>query len=352
MIKVLREIDKNGKYVSRDGILYSIRFVKNDETLKSYEEENTLEIEDLDSYNKIFDIWNIRPITKEEEMLEIYKSNPLYSSEYEYYDKDGNLIFYSSVPKDCSSRYRNNTYIKSGDIRCEVIRGVSMFYDCKELLEININDSPLLSTSSNMFRNCLKLKKITISKTESLSDASNMFNGCSSLTEVSLGDLSSLSNGSSMFYGCSSLSQISLGNLSLLSNGDSMFRACSSLSQISLGDLSSLSNGFGMFAGCLKIIDIILNNLNNLENGQSMFEGCENLIDLTITNLDSLTNGQYMFYNCKNLSLESCQMIANLLPDRSGDTSGTEYPLGVQHVANWNDELTQFCTNKGWTVYE
>lgn len=232
MIKVLREIDKNGKYVSRDGILYSIRFVKNDETLKSYEEENTLEIEDLNSYGKIFDIWNIRPITKEEETLEIYKSNPLYSFEYEYYDKDGNLIFYSSVPKDCYHRYYNNTYIKSGDIRCEVISGISMFCDC------------------------------------------------------------------------SNLTQISLGDLSLLSNGNNMFRSCT------------------------------------------------NLTDLTITNLDSLTNGQNMFNNCKNLSLESCQMIANLLPDRSGDTSGTEYPLGVQNVANWNDELTQICTNKGWTVYE
>lgn len=376
MIKVLREIDKNGKYVSRDGILYSIRFVKNDETLKSYEEENALEIEDLNFYGKIFDIWNIRPITKEEETLEIYKSNPLYSSEYEYYDKDGNLIFYSSVPKDCYHRYNKNTYIKSGDIRCEVTSGISMFYDCinliklnfidlssltsgysmfrgclslnkiyynnlksltdgrdmfydcKELLEIDINDSPLLSTSSNMFRNCLKLKKITISKTESLSGASDMFSGCSSLTEISLGDLSSLTNGVNMFYSCSSLIELTLNGLQKLNIATYMFRICTKLHKLTLG------------------------NVNLLTNGAYMFQYCSNLTDLTITNLDSLTNGQYMFYECRNLSLESCQMIANLLPDRSGDTSGTEYPLGVQNVANWNDELTQICTNKGWTVYE
>lgn len=232
MIKVLREIDKNGKYVSRDEILYSIRFVKNDETLKSYEEENTLEIEDLDSYDKIFDIWNIRPITKEEETLEIYKSNPLYSSEYEYYDEDGNLIFYSSVPKNCSNKYKNNTYIKSGDIRCEITVG------------------------------------------------NGMFDGCTNLTHINLGDLPLVESLYETFYKCT------------------------------------------------------------------------NLTDLTITNLDSLTNAQNMFYSCFNLSLESCQMIANLLPDRSGDTSGTEYPLGVQFVRNWNEELTQICTNKGWTVYE
>lgn len=328
MIKVLREIDKNGKYVSRDGILYSIRFVKNDETLKSYEEENTLEIEDLNSYGKIFDIWNIRPITKEEETLEIYKSNPLYSSEYEYYDKDGNLIFYSSTPKNCYYRYNKNAYIKSGDIRCEVTNGINMFHDCINLIKLNFIDL------------------------SSLSNGSSMFSGCSSLTEISLGNLESLNEGNNMFRSCVSLTNVTLGDLIKLTNGNSMFYSCSSLIELALNGLQKLNIATYMFQRCSKLQKLTLGSLNSLTNGSAMFNGCTNLIDLTITNLDSLTSAPNMFRNCRNLSLESCQMIANILPDRSGDTSGTEYPLGVQNVANWNDELTQICTNKGWTVYE
>lgn len=77
-----------------------------------------------------------------------------------------------------------------------------MFYNCQQLVSVQLFDTSSVTSMSFMFNSCSTLTSVPLFNTSSVTSMFSMFNRCSSLTSVPLFDTSSVTNMTSMFYYC------------------------------------------------------------------------------------------------------------------------------------------------------
>ena len=93
-----------------------------------------------------------------------------------------------------------------------------MFYNCKEILEIDMTkfDTSLVTDMSEMFAFCYSLKSLNVSNliTTQVKEMQNMFSGCSNLTSLNLESFTipSVTSLYRMFYDCINLQYINIKN--------------------------------------------------------------------------------------------------------------------------------------------
>ncbi len=204
----------------------------------------------------------------------------------------------------------------------------SMFYECKNLREVNLSGVNLskVNSAERAFEGCTNLKIIEgletcdVSKIESFK---YMFSGCKSLEAIDLSSwqIDSLTNTQFMFDNCTSLKNVTLPDFSTATNFKSsayMFYQCTSLTNIDLGNFTApnLSSIQSMFEGCsgLQEVDLTPLKTSNLKVLTSVFQDC---ISLAKVNMPIITDATYhassMFYNCPSL---------NFIDLRNFDSSG------------------------------
>ena len=77
-----------------------------------------------------------------------------------------------------------------------------MFYNCQQLVSVQLFDTSSVTSMGFMFNSCSSLTSVPLFDTSSVTNMFSMFNRCSSLTSVPLFDTSSVTTMNSMFYYC------------------------------------------------------------------------------------------------------------------------------------------------------
>ena len=109
----------------------------------------------------------------------------------------------------------------------------SLFYDCKNITEINLSNFnfSLVSDMTGMFHGCTSLKKVDLSNInkKGLLILKEMFYNCTSLTSIDLSnfDASIISNIDNIFYNCENLEYINLKNFKLIGEKKDVFSGIS-----------------------------------------------------------------------------------------------------------------------------
>ena len=192
-----------------------------------------------------------------------------------------------------------------------------MFYDFKNLTQINFNNYFNTSNVTNMncmFDFCSSLTNIDLSSfnTSNVTNMSYMFMDCSSLTNLDLSNFntSSVTDMTYMFYDCFSLTKLDLSsfNTSKVTGMYAMIWHCSSLLSLDLSNFntSKVTSMKNMFSYCasLKSLDLSSFNTSNVTNMSNMFHGCSSLtsLDLSSFNISNVTNMSNVFRNCSTLT--------------------------------------------------
>ena len=193
-----------------------------------------------------------------------------------------------------------------------------MFYDCKELISIDLRGISFLDVKdlSYMFYGCSLLETLILplnEKASNIVDFSYMFYGCSKLTSIDLSNISfiNIQRLSYMFFNCSNLIDIKFPieeKAKKIEDFQYMFSYCKSLTSIDLSNFSFVNtkNLNSMFIFCSNLKNLILpkNEIATyVENISFMFSGCYKLeiIDLSGISLINVKDISYIFSNCTNL---------------------------------------------------
>lgn len=122
------------------------------------------------------------------------------------------------LSKFCS----DTTFLIPGNLK---VIGNGAFYDCKEISEVDLNES-VTNLGENAFRNCISLRKVTLSS--SLEEISQFaFAGCNNLVGVKF-NAGNRVIGASAFEGCYNLGRVDLV-WSINKIGQAAFKNCSNL---------------------------------------------------------------------------------------------------------------------------
>ncbi|MBO5067072.1 MAG: leucine-rich repeat domain-containing protein, partial [Clostridia bacterium] len=174
--------------------------------------------------------------------------------------------------------------------------GIQVFYDCRSVESIIINDG-VESIEGRAFYLCSSLQSIDIPDSVT-SIGSEAFYRCTSLQSIDIPD-SVTSIGFFAFYNCNSLATVIFGeNSQMTSIGSAAFEGCSSLISIKIPDKVD-KIGSSAFAYCSSLKTATIgDSLTSLDD--SVFYQCISLQSINIP--DIVTSiGSYAFYDCKNL---------------------------------------------------
>ena len=205
-----------------------------------------------------------------------------------------------------------------------------MFYNCRSLTNININNGWLyVSSLAAMFSNCYSLtdlSNITINVTELSSDPVEMFRNCCNITNFPLFEGKSnynITSLGSMFVACSNINDLILSNILNCFNLNNVtdishtFLGCSNLNslpnQINYENIYSFNYSFGGMN--ITDINISISNASSLQSAFSPIYTYYNdeaqmdsvivynspLTNLTLTNCDNVQYLDYMCASCENL---------------------------------------------------
>lgn len=154
--------------------------------------------------------------------------------------------------------------------------GISAFYTCSSLTEVNIPNS-VANISDSAFYQCVALKSASLPE-GIMSIAPQTFYECASLTSMTLPN-SVILIGESAFCGCTSLENISLGQ-SVADIGENAFRKCIALKEIAFPN-SLICVGKTAFYGCSLLESITLPPYVEIL-GEKIFEGCTSLSSIVV----------------------------------------------------------------------
>ncbi|MBO7466586.1 MAG: BspA family leucine-rich repeat surface protein, partial [Bacteroidaceae bacterium] len=260
-----------------------------------------------------------------------------------------------------------------------------MFYMCKSLTELNLNNfnTSKVTSMSQMFSDCSNLEHLGLSgfDTSSLTLASNMFARCSKLTTICVGagwNLPSDAVSSGMFLGCSSLKggngttydtnhvdgsyahidtsgnpgylcdQSQLDVYVVFDPSTSTLTFRSDARRASYGantfDLNEGSNNPAWYANRKAVYHVVFDYTFKTaypSTGFSWFRGMTNLTDISgIENLrtDSITSMESMFASCSKLTT---------LDLTGWNTSKVQ---NMENMFNGCSQLTTILVGTGWNT--
>jgi surface protein len=190
-----------------------------------------------------------------------------------------------------------------------------LFYDCKELVEIEFShfNTESIINMQYMLAECSLLNKIDLSKLNliNVTDISYIFFDCISLQEANLSNLDTknLVNFGNTFNQCGHLQKADLANLNTQNVTDMscLFRRCSELKEVNLSNINTqnVTNRYQMLHFCseLKEVDLSSFNTQKVTDMGYMFYSCKSLknLDLSNFNTDKLGNAGSMFEGCESL---------------------------------------------------
>lgn len=188
-------------------------------------------------------------------------------------DGSGNLRFgyiFDATNSSDKSKYVP-TSLKTVVVTGDVTIGQSAFYQCKNLVNIQIDN--VIGIGDSAFMNCSSLRNLIIPENVT-SINQNTFSGCSSITSIVIPE-----------------------NITVI--GDVAFGACTALETVLIENgLNEIGNS--VFSGCSALKNVVIpNSVNKI--GQYAFKGCSNLTDVTIgSGITSI--GERAFSDCANLS--------------------------------------------------
>ena len=186
--------------------------------------------------------------------------------------------------------------------------------EIKENCKIKINNEII------PFNYFYKFNKIGKYKIEylfrcNLTKTDYMFFECKNLTDINLSNFNTqnVTNMSFMFYRCESLKNINLSNINTqnVTNMRAMFNICKSLINIDLSSFNTqnVTNMSSMFSLCESLKDINLSNFNyqNVSNMRTMFNNCKSLKNINFSNLNIQNDADIrdMLKDCKSLKKEN-----------------------------------------------
>ena len=173
------------------------------------------------------------------------------------------------------------------------------------------------TTTKTWFRNCTKLKKIVgieYLNTSEVADMSSMFYDCTDLLAIDLRgfDTRNVENMHYMFESCSSLTSLDLSSFDTRNVTDmgGMFYWCTKLLTLifpsSTFDTSNVYDMSYMFYACanLSTLDLSTFDTHNVTKMDKMFKDCFNLTTIycgSRWNTNNVNTSEEMFLNCKNL---------------------------------------------------
>ena len=194
----------------------------------------------------------------------------------------------------------------------------NMFYDCRNLIEIDVSKFNTSSVGKiyseykdgtkqsygnmkSMFYKCEKLKKLDVSSfnTENVTNMKNMFKTCAVLKELDVSKFNTkkVTDMTSMFSECFAITTIGdLTKTYIDENGETKY----------YWDTSKVTNMPSMFNYCNQLVSLDLSKLKTekVKDMSYMFNNCNALTsvgDLSGWNTTSVTNMAQMFYNCRAL---------------------------------------------------
>lgn len=186
--------------------------------------------------------------------------------------------------------------------------GVSVFYDCKSLVSIEIPANITKLDATNLFYGCSSLSDITF-KGSITAIGDSVFEGCTSLTAFTIPSTVT-TIGNKAFKG-SGLVSITIprgitklgaqASASTISYG--VFENCTSLTSVIFEEgFNPTTFGIQAFKGCTSLTSDNITWASSMTKlGVSMFEGCTSFTEFTFPDTVQ-TKVQGVFKNCTNLS--------------------------------------------------
>ena len=236
----------------------------------------------------------------------LFRKNSSTKDEYfknkKLYKKKGNIIGYMEYRIVGNSieniKLFGINFVKTNKNKCKIIIAEKEYrivdeFDCFEKYEIKNEDETL---------------KVILDG-ENIEDISYMFFDCINLIKVNLFNIQNVTNMSNIFCGCENLIEVGLSSLKTynVTNMACMFMNCKNLIKIDLSSFvtQNVTDMSNMFNGCKNLIKVDLSSFNtqNVTNIESMFKNCESLskIDLLSFNSQFVIYMAWMFSGCRAL---------------------------------------------------
>lgn len=220
------------------------------------------------------------------------------------------VISMSGMFKDCKVKHLDLSSLRTHNVR----DFSDMFYNCNDLIDLNINgfDTSQAEDLCGMFHGCHKLTQLNVKyfNVNSVLNMSYLFSGCRSLKVIDLEgwDFSQVENANEMFGYCEKLEKIIANfNFKIVRGMATMFDECFCLTEVDLthSDLSHVFDFGCMFFNCegLKEIRFSQGVWQKAEYTLSMFGNCKALEKLNLPDvvLDDVVRSYAMFDDCDNL---------------------------------------------------
>ena len=166
----------------------------------------------------------------------------------------------------------------------ELFKGYS---DVKRIIGLETWDVSNFNRMVGMFYNCKNLTELNIDNwnVSNVTDMGGMFYNCKNLTELNISnwDVGSVTDMSYMFYNCKNLTELNISNW----------------------NVSNVTAIWGMFEYCESLTELNIDNwdVSNVTDMDYMFARCKNLTELNIDNwnVGNVTNMRKIFYDCNKL---------------------------------------------------
>lgn len=170
----------------------------------------------------------------------------------------------------------------------------------KTLPEIQLNKN----SCNNIFYNFQQLESITVNFKVKPIVLYQFFQSCFNLTDVNLNgeDTSLVTEFGSMFQNCNKIKNIPSINTSSAEGVSAMFYNCYALETAPNLDLSNVTTVKDMFNTCTELKNVPFYSLPKVTNMQYMFTGCNKLTDESINNIMASCISATSYTGTKTLS--------------------------------------------------
>ena len=180
------------------------------------------------------------------------------------------------------------------------------FYNCSNLVNIDISAFENVESMNHTFTYCASLKLDNIKSLKNVIDLSYMFMGCTSLEVIAMDGLQFVNDITKLFMGCTALRYVTMNSIGTMADkslviGDT-FTDCYNLESVSINNILNANDLRNLFFNLQSLISVEARDLKNLTNVYRMFRDCTSLTSVDLTGSTNITNAEQMFYGCTSLT--------------------------------------------------